>query len=118
MDTPEGLIDLNHFESGGLQDWLEEIARSYVEDQRYAGIDRSEAREYGEVVLRSGLDENLKQNMLISLCPSGNRGSQNCNLLNRNHFLYLRLLTDRLDPARSRARTHGPKNTGSAQTSP
>ena len=66
-EIDKGLIDLNHFESGGLQDWLEEIARSYVEDQRYAGIDRSEAREYGEVVLRSGLDENLKQNMLISL---------------------------------------------------
>ena len=66
-EIDKGLIHLSHFESDGLQEWLEEIALSYVDSQPYAGIDRDEAKEYGELVLRDGLDEDVKGNMITTL---------------------------------------------------
>ena len=66
-EIDKGLIDLKHFESDGLQEWLEEIALSYVDSQPYAGIDRDEAKELGELVLREGLDENSKGHMMTTL---------------------------------------------------
>lgn len=66
-EIAKGLIDLGHFESNGLQEWLEEIALSYVDSQRYAGIDRDEATEFGELVVRDGLDESSKRNMMTTL---------------------------------------------------
>lgn len=63
----KGLLDLRFFEARGLDDWLEQIAISYLESQRYAGIDRDEALTYGELVLQDGLDIATKNHILTSL---------------------------------------------------
>ena len=61
------LIDSEAFQPDGLRDWLEQLAVNYVEDRRYADIDKDEARVYGELVLRDHITEEVKGNMLISL---------------------------------------------------
>lgn len=66
-EVGKGLLDLRLFETDGLEEWLEQIAVSYVEGQRYADIDRDEAKAYGEIVLRSCLDEKEKNHILTSL---------------------------------------------------
>ena len=66
-ELEKGVINLDLFEPNGLQEWLEQIAVSYVEGQRYADIDRDEAVEFGHLVLRSSLDEKTKKDILISL---------------------------------------------------
>lgn len=66
-EVGKGLLDLRLFEADGLQEWLEQIAVSYVEGQRYADINRDEAMEYGQIVLRDGLDEKTKNHILTSL---------------------------------------------------
>ena len=66
-EIKKGLLDLGVFEPDGLQEWLEQLAAGYVEGQRYADISRDEAMMYGELVLRDGLDENMKNHVLTSL---------------------------------------------------
>jgi hypothetical protein len=66
-EVNKGLLDLKLLERNGLDAWLEQIALDYVEGQGYAGISRDSAMEYGEIVLRAGLDENVKQHILTSL---------------------------------------------------
>jgi len=63
----KGLLDLGVFVPDGLQEWLEQLAAGYVEEQRYADISRDEAMMYGELVLRDGLDQNIKNHILTSL---------------------------------------------------
>jgi Pentapeptide repeats (9 copies) len=62
-----GLLDLHLFLSGGLEDWLEEMALGYIEEGRYSDIDRKQAIEYGQLVLRDGVDEATQDNTLTSL---------------------------------------------------
>lgn len=66
-EIDKGLIDLGLFEPNGLNDWLEQIALDYVGEQRYSGINRDTAREYGEFVLQAGLDEGVRHHILTSL---------------------------------------------------
>ena len=66
-ETDKGLIDIQAFQPDGLRDWLEQLAVNYVEDHRYADIDRDEALEYGELVLLDHITEKVKENMLLSL---------------------------------------------------
>ena len=61
------LIDKKAFQPDGLRDWLEQLAVNYVEDHRYADIDRYEALEYGELVLLDHITDEVKKNMLLSL---------------------------------------------------
>jgi len=61
------LLDVRFVETNGLGEWLEQIAIDYVEGQRYAEINRDQAMEYGEVVLREGLDEGTKDHILTTL---------------------------------------------------
>jgi len=65
-EVAKGLLDLRYFESRGLDDWLEEIAVSYV-DGRYADLNKEVALEYGRLVLRDGVDEKTKDHLLITL---------------------------------------------------
>ena len=60
-------LKMEYFEKDGLEDWMKQIAIDYIEDQRYSGIDKNQAKEYGEVVLRSDLDDQIKQDVLTSL---------------------------------------------------
>jgi hypothetical protein len=62
-----GLLDLHVFLPGGLEEWLEEMALAYIEEGRYADIDRKQAIEYGQLVLQEGADEAIQQNTLTSL---------------------------------------------------
>jgi hypothetical protein len=62
-----GLLDLKLFVPNGLEDWLEEMALAYVEDGRYADIERKQATEYGKLVLRDGIDEAAEEHILTSL---------------------------------------------------
>ncbi len=66
-EVKKGLLDLHLFEANGLFEWLEQIALDYVEGQRYADINRDQAMEYGQLVLRAGLDEKTRQHILTSL---------------------------------------------------
>lgn len=66
-EIDKGLIDREAFQPNGLRDWLEQLAVNYVEDRRYADIDKDEAREYGELVLLDHITEEVKRNMLLSL---------------------------------------------------
>ncbi|RJO66806.1 MAG: hypothetical protein C4523_11225 [Myxococcales bacterium] len=66
-EVEKGLLDIRLFETDGLNEWLEQIAVNYVEGQRYSDIDRDEAKQYGELVLHSGLDEKEKDHILTSL---------------------------------------------------
>ena len=63
------LIDPSVFEKKGIDDWLEEMAARYVEDDQ-AGVDKKSALDMGEVVLRDGLDEDEKENALLGLLRS------------------------------------------------
>jgi hypothetical protein len=62
-----GLLDLHLFLPGGLEEWLEEMALTYIEEGHYADIDRKQAIEYGELVLREGVEEATRENSLTSL---------------------------------------------------
>lgn len=66
-EEEKGVLDIRLFEPNGLQDWLEQIAVKYVEGGRYADIDRDEAMEYGRLVLRDMVDEQMQNHMLTSL---------------------------------------------------
>jgi hypothetical protein len=66
-EVEKGLLDLRLFEPDGLQEWLEQIAVDYVEGQKYADINRDQVREYGQIVLREGLDDATRQHILTSL---------------------------------------------------
>lgn len=63
----KGLLDLRLLIDGGLDLWLEEIALAYIEEGRYADIDRKEAIDYGRLVLRDGVDEEAEEHILTSL---------------------------------------------------
>ena len=65
-EVQKGLFDRHSFENDGLNTWLETIATDYVEKQ-YTGFGSDEAEEYGECVLRDGLDEDTKRHILTSL---------------------------------------------------
>jgi Pentapeptide repeats (8 copies) len=62
----KGLIDIRMFEAGGLRDWLEQIAANYV-DNRYSDVDRDEAIEYGQLVLKDGVAQDVERHILTSL---------------------------------------------------
>jgi hypothetical protein len=66
-EVKAGLLDLKLFIPNGLEDWLEEMALAYVEDGRYADIDRKQATEYGKLVLREGVGEATEDHILTSL---------------------------------------------------
>ena len=66
-EVDKGLIDRKAFQPNGLQDWLEQVAVNYVEDRRYANIDRDEALEYGKLVLLDHVTEEVEQHILLSL---------------------------------------------------
>jgi hypothetical protein len=66
-EVKKGLLDLSLFEPNGLFEWLEQIALDYVEGQRYADINRDRAMEYGQLVLRTELDEKTRNHILTSL---------------------------------------------------
>jgi uncharacterized protein YjbI with pentapeptide repeats len=66
-EKKKGLLDLDLLEPRGLTDWLEQIALDYVEGQKYADISRDAAMEYGQLVLRAGLDERTRHHILTSL---------------------------------------------------
>lgn len=66
-EVEKGLLDLQLLESNGLNAWLEQIAVDYVEGQKYADISRDAALEYGELVLKPGLDDKTKHHILTSL---------------------------------------------------
>ena len=66
-DIEKGLLDTRLLERRGLEDWLEQIALSYVEGRRYADIDRDEAMDYGRLVIREGADDKTQRHILISL---------------------------------------------------
>lgn len=53
-EIDKGLLDLRLLLPNGLQDWLEQISTNYVEERRYADIDREEAMEYGVFVKSCG----------------------------------------------------------------
>ena len=64
-EMDKGLLHAEEFEQDGLSDWMEQIAADYVEGQGYAEV--GQAKEYGEVVLAEGLDEERRQDILTSL---------------------------------------------------
>lgn len=66
-EVDKGLLALDLFDEHGLEDWLEEIAISYVEDGCYSEIDRDQAREYGQLVLREGIEPKQRDQLLLSL---------------------------------------------------
>ena len=66
-EVDAGLLDLQLFLPGGLEEWLEEMALAYIEEGRYSDIDRKQAIEYGQLVLRDGTDEETQENTLTSL---------------------------------------------------
>ena len=66
-EVEKGLFDMNYFDTSGLDEWLEQIAVDYIEDQRYADIDSNQAIEYGQIVLRPDLDEQIRHHMITSL---------------------------------------------------
>jgi hypothetical protein len=64
-EVKKGLVSPQFFESNGLHEWLEQIAVDYVEGQRY--INGDQAMEYGQLVLRTDLDEKKRRDTLTSL---------------------------------------------------
>ena len=64
-ERKKGLLDESYFEEDGLADWMEEIAVDYVEGQGYA--ETAQARELGEYVLQSDLDNERREDILRSL---------------------------------------------------
>ena len=64
-EREKGLLDEIYFEEDGLGDWMEEIAVDYVEGLGYAEI--AQAKEFGEIVLRSSLDDARREDILRSL---------------------------------------------------
>lgn len=65
-EVDKGLFDQNSFEEDGLDEWLEEIAAEYLEGNS-TGVDISQAEEYGEIVLRTGLDDDVRSHVVTSL---------------------------------------------------
>ena len=66
-EIDKGLLDRQAFQPDGLRDWLEQLAVNYVEDRSYADIDRTEALEYGRLVLLDHVTEEVEQHILLSL---------------------------------------------------
>ncbi len=66
-EVAKGLLDMRFLVPDGLKLWLEQIAVDYVEAQRYAAINSDQAKEYGELVLQDDLDDEIRDNILISL---------------------------------------------------
>jgi hypothetical protein len=66
-EIEKGLIDHRMLEDNGLQDWLEQIATTYIEGRRYAEIDYDEAMQYGRLVIRDGIDDKTQNHILTSL---------------------------------------------------
>ena len=73
------------------------LGRSLSEFMRKLGIASTDGR--GQARLRNQMKRLF--NCSVQLVPVRKPGFSDCNLLNRNYLLYLRPLTDRLDPARS-----------------
>jgi hypothetical protein len=63
-EEEKGLLDLRVFESGGLREWLADIAARFFED---GYVDQTDAIEYGKIVLRDNVDENTQKNILEGL---------------------------------------------------
>ena len=66
-ETDKGLLDIRLFEDRGFEQWLELMAVTYVEESRHAGITQDYALEYGQLVLRPGLDENSRNHVMMTL---------------------------------------------------
>ena len=66
-EIDKGIFDMNYFDTDGLDEWLEQIAVDYIEDQRYADIDSNQAIEYGQIVLRPNLDGEIRHHLITSL---------------------------------------------------
>lgn len=66
-EIEKGLLDMDCFEGDGLSEWLEQIAVECIQDRHYVDIDTDLAKQYGQIVLRSGLDDQIRENMLTSL---------------------------------------------------
>jgi len=70
-ESKKGLIDLRMLEDHGIEEWLESIATDYLEDGRYADIDREKVMEYGKLILRENVDDEIKRHILTSLLQFG-----------------------------------------------
>lgn len=60
------LLDFSLFENDGLDSWLQEIARLYVEGG-FSGVDRDDSDEYARLTLRDGIDEETLASTLAGL---------------------------------------------------
>lgn len=60
------LLDMRSFEEDGLNEWMESIARDYIENG-YSGINSEHAKEYGELVLDPDLDTETMQSTVMGL---------------------------------------------------
>lgn len=65
-EKEKGLIDDAIFERDGLNEWLEQIGMDYC-NSKYAGVNTDDIRNYGDLVLRSGLSDSVRDNAIISL---------------------------------------------------
>jgi len=95
-ETDKGLLDIRFFEDRGLELWLEQMAVNYVEEGRYAGITRDHASEYGQLVLRSELNEDSRNHIMRTLLqfPLFQAGSET-GLLKFTHDLIAQVLAAR-----------------------
>lgn len=95
-EIDKGVIDKSYFESNGLNEWLEGIAVTFIEDRRYSDIPRSDATGLGELVLRPSLDDETKKNVLLSLLqfPLFQAGSES-GLITFSHELIAEALAAR-----------------------
>ena len=66
-EKDKGLLDARLFEENGLEQWLELMAVTYVEESPPVGITRDYAWEYGQLVLRPELDEKSRNNVMMTL---------------------------------------------------
>lgn len=66
-EIEKGLLDMDCFEGGGLSEWLEQIAVECIQDRHYVDIDTDLAKEYGQIVLRPGLADQVREDILTSL---------------------------------------------------
>lgn len=96
-ETDKGLLDVRLFEDGGLEQWLELMAVTYIEESRHAGITRDYASEYGQLVLRPGLDEDSQNHIITTLLqfPLFQAGSE-IGLLSFTHELIAQTLAARV----------------------
>lgn len=66
-EKDKGLLDTRMFDERGLEEWIELMAVTYIEESPHAGITRDHASEYARLVLRQGLDEDSSNQIMMTL---------------------------------------------------